>query len=173
MDMTSRELYSVNFLNIKISWICEDCQSVWRSFCLALPCLAPLPSCVVCASDLCLNHFQDQGLILLTRAGIQPLTDLEITGYCVLSSVYLLILYLKITAFFSANFLNKLYLQSSFLLSLKSMILTLNLIMRFISRLNDNETFNYRTETGFNGNSFIWIYYHFECNYCVLQGHIL
>lgn len=79
------------------------------------------------------------------------LTDLEITGYCVLSSVCILICTSKLQHFFSANFLNRLYLQSSFLQSLKIMILSLNL-MRFISQLYNNETFNYRTETGFNDN---------------------
>lgn len=68
MDMTSRELCLVNFLNVEISWICADCQSVSVSlFRVRLP---YLPVLYVSASDLCLNHFQDQGLILLTRAGI-------------------------------------------------------------------------------------------------------
>lgn len=150
MDMTSRELCSVNFLNVEISWICADCQSVSVSLFRAR--LPYLPVLYVSASDLCLNHFQDQGLILLTRAGIQLLTDLEITYYCVLSSVCILICTSKLQHFFSANFLNRLYLPSSFLQSLKIMILSLNLIMRFISQLYNNETFNYRTETGFNDN---------------------
>lgn len=68
MDMTSRELCSVNFLNVEISWICADCQSVSVSLFRAR--LPYLPVLYVSASDLCLNHFQDQGLILLTRAGI-------------------------------------------------------------------------------------------------------
>lgn len=68
MDMTSRELCSVNFLNVEISWICADCQSVSVSFFRVW--LPYLPVLYVSASDLCLNHFQDQGLILLTRAGI-------------------------------------------------------------------------------------------------------
>lgn len=68
MDMTSRELCSVNFLNVEISWICADCQSV--SVSLFRVWLPYIPVLYVSASDLCLNHFQDQGLILLTRAGI-------------------------------------------------------------------------------------------------------
>lgn len=68
MEMTRRELCSVNFLNVEISWICADCQSVSVSLFRAR--LPYLPVLYVSASDLCLNHFQDQGLILLTRAGI-------------------------------------------------------------------------------------------------------